>query len=78
MGATLTIASEKAAYTLTDRATYLANQDNLELVILSEGDPTLLNVYHVITVNPEKWPTVNADGATGLRRFPRPRSTDRH
>ncbi len=39
MGATLTIASEKAAYTLTDRATYLANQDNLELDILFGGRP---------------------------------------
>ena len=69
MGATLTIASEKAAYTLTDRATYLANQDNLELVILSEGDPTLLNVYHVIAVNLEKWPAVNADGAAAFADY---------
>jgi len=69
MGATLIIASEKAAYTLTDRATYLANQDNLQLVILSEGDPTLLNVYHVIAVNPEKWPAVNADGAAAFADF---------
>ena len=69
MGATLTIASEKAAYTLTDRATYLANQDNLQLVILSEGDPTLLNIYHVIIVNPEKWPAVNLAGATAIADF---------
>lgn len=69
MGATLTIASEKAAYTLTDRATYLANKDNLQLFILSEGDPTLLNVYHVIAVNLEKWPAVNADGATAFAGF---------
>ena len=69
MGATLTIASEKAAYTLTDRATYLANKDNLQLAILSEGDPTLLNVYHVIAVNPEKWPAVNADGAAAFADF---------
>jgi len=69
MGATLIIASEKAAYTLTDRATYLANQDKLELVILSEGDPVLLNVYHVIVVNPEKWPKVNLAGATAFADF---------
>jgi tungstate transport system substrate-binding protein len=69
MGATLTIASEKAAYTLTDRATYLANQDNLQLVILSEGDPSLLNVYHVIIVNPEKWPAVNLAGAAAFADF---------
>lgn len=69
MGATLTIASEKQAYTLTDRATYLANQDNLDLEILFEGDAALLNVYHVITVNPEKWPKVNSDGAMAFAEF---------
>jgi tungstate transport system substrate-binding protein len=69
MGATLTIASEKQAYTFTDRATYLANKDNLDLEILVEGDPTLLNVYHVITVNPEKWPKANYDGATAFAEF---------
>lgn len=69
MGATLTIASEKQAYTLTDRATYLANKDNLELEILLEGDAALLNVYHVITVNPDKWPKVNYDGALALSNF---------
>ena len=69
MGATLTIASEKGAYTLTDRATYLANQDNLQLVILVEGDPALLNVYHVMTVNPEKWPEVNTQGAKDFAEF---------
>jgi tungstate transport system substrate-binding protein len=69
MGATLTIASEKSAYTMTDRATYLANKDNLQLEILVEGDKALLNVYHVITVNPEKWPKANYDGATALMKF---------
>ena len=69
MGATLMIASEKTAYTLTDRATYLANQDNLDLEILVEGDPALLNVYHVITVNPEKWPKMNYDGALAFANF---------
>lgn len=69
MGATLTIASEKQAYTLTDRATYLANQDNLDLEILFEGDAALLNVYHVITVNPDKWPKVNYEGALAFSNF---------
>jgi tungstate transport system substrate-binding protein len=63
MGATLTIASEKEAYTLTDRATYLANKANLKLDILAEKDKSLLNVYHVITVNPGRWPKVNYAGA---------------
>ena len=69
MGASLTIASEKGAYTLTDRATFLANKDTLQLEILVEGNKTLLNVYHVITVNPDKWPKVNYDGATAFLKF---------
>lgn len=69
MGATLTIASEKNAYTLTDRATFLANKANLQLEILVEGDNSLLNVYHVITVNPDKWPKVNYAGATAFYKF---------
>ena len=69
MGATLTIASEKLAYTLTDRATYLATKANLSLEILVEGDPALLNVYHVMTVNPDKWPSVNYDGALAFANF---------
>ena len=69
MGATLTIASEKQAYTLTDRATYLANNANLDLEILVEGDAALLNVYHVITVNPDKWPESNYKGAQAFAKF---------
>lgn len=75
MGATLTIASEKGAYTLTDRATFLANRDNLQLDILVEGDTSLLNVYHVITVNPEKWEKVNYEGALAFLNFMIAKST---
>jgi len=69
MGASLTVASEKGAYILTDRATYLANKDKLQLEILLEGNNALLNVYHVITVNPDKWPAVNYDGAMAFAKF---------
>jgi tungstate transport system substrate-binding protein len=69
MGATLTVASEKKGYTLTDRATYLNNQKNLDLDILVQGDPVLLNIYHVIQVNPAKWPDVNAAGAEAFVNF---------
>lgn len=69
MGASLTVASEKGAYILTDRATYLANKDNLQLEILVEGDASLLNVYHVITVSPDKWPKVNYEGALAFAQF---------
>lgn len=69
MGTSLTVASEKEAYILTDRATYLANKDNLQLGILLEGNNALLNVYHVITVNLDKWPKVNYEGALGFAKF---------
>jgi tungstate transport system substrate-binding protein len=64
MGAVLTIANEQQAYTLSDRATYLARQlEGIELEILIEGDSRLFNPYGVIEVNLEKCPTVNAAGA---------------
>ena len=69
MGASLTVASEKQAYILTDRATYLANKDNLQLEILLEGNNALLNVYHVITVNPTKSDKINYEGALAFANF---------
>lgn len=69
MGATLLLASEKAGYTLTDRATYLAQKANVKLEILSEGDKPLLNIYHVMQVNPEKFSKVNAAGAKAFVEF---------
>jgi tungstate transport system substrate-binding protein len=69
MGASLTIASEKGGYTLTDKATYLANKANLQLEILVESDKSLLNAYHVITVNPDKWSKVNYEGAMAFLKF---------
>lgn len=62
MGDTLRIASEKGGYTLTDRATYLSLKDTLDLSILYQGDASLLNIYHVITVNPEKLTNINYAG----------------
>lgn len=69
MGMTLNVASEKKGYTLTDRGTYLALKKNLYLDILMEGDPILLNIYHVIEVNPKKWPEINVAGARALADF---------
>ena len=68
-GATLSIASEKGGYALTDRGTFLTYKSNVDLEILVEGDPFLLNVYHVLTVNPEKWPNVNLQGAKAFADF---------
>ncbi len=69
MGASLKIASEKAAYTLSDRATYLANKATLSLDLLVEGDASLLNIYHVIVVNPANCPTVNNTGAIAFADY---------
>jgi tungstate transport system substrate-binding protein len=69
MGATLLMASEKQGYTLTDRATYLAEKKNVQLDILSEGDKTLLNIYHVMEVNPDKFSKVNAAGGKAFVEF---------
>lgn len=69
MGDTLRIASEEGAYTLSDRGTYLGMKDELDLVIICEGDPALFNNYHVMNVNPEKWPDVNYDGARAFNDF---------
>lgn len=69
MLATLQIASEKSAYSLTDRATYLSNKANLQLDILVQGDAPLLNIYHVIVVNPANCPTVNNAGAIAFADY---------
>jgi tungstate transport system substrate-binding protein len=65
----LRVASEKGGYSVTDRSTYLANKSVLYLDIMVEGDPGLLNIYHVIQVNPEKFPKVNAAGAKAFSDF---------
>ncbi len=69
MGQTLNVAAEKKGYTLADRGTYLALKKNLGLDILVEGDAVLLNIYHVIEVNPTKWPKVNVPGAKAFADF---------
>ncbi|HXK33608.1 MAG TPA: substrate-binding domain-containing protein [Dehalococcoidia bacterium] len=68
MGATLQVASQRRAYTITDRATYLAQRDNLDLEILYQGEQKLLNYYHVILVNPDVH-DVNALGARAFAEF---------
>jgi tungstate transport system substrate-binding protein len=69
MGQTLSVTAEKKGYTLADRGTYLALKKNLGLDILVEGDAILLNIYHVIEVNPAKWPKANAGGAKAFADF---------
>jgi tungstate transport system substrate-binding protein len=65
MGQTLTIADQKQAYTITDRATWLAFSSKIQLPSLVERDPVLLNIYHVMPVNPERFPNVRINVAGG-------------
>ena len=69
MGATLGIADDRRAYTLTDRATYLAFSKRLALEPLVESDRALFNVYSVMEVNPANGPRVNAAGGKAFADF---------
>jgi tungstate transport system substrate-binding protein len=69
MGATLGIAGDRQAYTLTDRATLLAFAKRVDLKPLVEGDRLLLNVYSVMEVNPANGPKVNAAGGKAFAAF---------
>jgi len=71
MGATLVIASEKDAYTLSDRGSWLAFRARLRLVpcVTGTGNGALLNVYSALPVDPERFPGVNAAGARAYVEF---------
>jgi tungstate transport system substrate-binding protein len=69
MGATLNIANERNAYTITDRGTYLALRKRVSLPILIEGDRVLLNIYSVMEVNPANGPRVNKVGGKAFADF---------
>jgi tungstate transport system substrate-binding protein len=69
MGATLGIADDRKAYTLTDRGTFLAFQRRVRLPILLEGDRPLLNIYSVMQVNPSNGPKVNTAGGAAFADF---------
>ena len=69
MGATLQIASEKRAYTVTDRGTFLAFKNRVQLVTLVERDRILLNIYSVLEANAAKFPRVSAAGGKAFADF---------
>jgi tungstate transport system substrate-binding protein len=69
MGATLGIADDRRAYTLTDRATLLAFSKRVRLVTMVEGDRPLLNIYSVMEVNPANGPRVNAVAGKAFADF---------
>jgi tungstate transport system substrate-binding protein len=62
----LRMASEKKAYTLSDRGAWLALRKKLALAIVFEKDPALDNQYSMIAVNPQRWPEVNFKDAMAL------------
>ncbi len=59
MGATLNVANDRNAYTISDRGTYLVFQKRVTLPILIEGDKRLLNIYSVMEINPTNGPSIN-------------------
>jgi tungstate transport system substrate-binding protein len=69
MGATLGIANERNAYTITDRGTYLALGKRASLPILIEGDKALLNIYSVMEVNPANGLRINSAGGKAFADF---------
>ena len=69
MAVALRIASEKRAYTLADRGTFLSQRDRLDLTIHFEGGPLLHNPYVVIVVSSKKHPGVNQQAASRFLEF---------
>ncbi len=69
MGDTLNIASERGGYTVSDRGTYLSLRERIGLAVLVEGDPALLNVYHVISVNPDNGRDIDTEAEKAFLDF---------
>jgi tungstate transport system substrate-binding protein len=69
MAEVLRMANERNAYTLSDRATFVAQRDKLDLTILLENDPVLVNPYSVILLNPARHPHVDHEAARKLADF---------
>lgn len=70
METTLRVANEKIAYTLCDRATWLAHRKEIDMLeILAQDDPELFNPYSVIVVSPTKYPWVKYDLAKKFADF---------
>jgi tungstate transport system substrate-binding protein len=69
MGATLGIANDRRAYTISDRGTYLAFGKRIAVAVLVEKDRPLLNIYSVMEVNPANGPRVNAAGGKAFADF---------
>jgi tungstate transport system substrate-binding protein len=77
MGATLLLANELRAYTLSDQGTFLAMQDKLDMNIIYAGGAIMHNPYHVIAINPEKHEYINIDLAEKYIEFITSKETQR-
>jgi tungstate transport system substrate-binding protein len=66
---TLAAASERQAYALADRQTFLERQSLLDLDVASQGSPELLQLFHVIPINPAKGAWIDAAGARAFGEF---------
>jgi tungstate transport system substrate-binding protein len=69
MGATLIVADQKQAYTLSDQATLLNFRDKIDLVSYGERDERLRNIYSVLVIDPKKNPRIHAQLAERFREF---------
>jgi tungstate transport system substrate-binding protein len=69
MGATVRITDQKRAYTVSDRGTHLSTSDSTDLDVLVEGEPRLLNIYHVIDIDPGAGTRVNAAGGRAFAKW---------
>jgi tungstate transport system substrate-binding protein len=69
MGATLNMANEKQAYTLSDMSTFQAYKGNLTLIPFIEGGNEMLNVYTAMAVNPKTHPSVDCELANKFINF---------
>ena len=69
MAATLLVANQRRAYTLTDRATFGLLKSHLDLVALRGRDPDLINIYHVIELNPAGHPRMNVEGGRSFADY---------
>jgi tungstate transport system substrate-binding protein len=68
-GLTMEVASQQQAYAFTDRGTYLVHERRLGMAILVENDPALFNIYHVMPIDPQKFPKVNGKGGHAFADF---------
>lgn len=69
MAQTLTAATERQAYVLADRLTFVERRDLLDLAVVVEGAPELLRLYHVLVVNPLKGSWIDEAGARALAEY---------